>query len=93
MIMYQAGKQNSKADTLTRRDDKVEAQDGVKAEYQTKAFLSQDQINLQVLQDLRIDVAVVDTLLLIEEGEFNELIRLIDCILQANHTSQSLDIL
>jgi hypothetical protein len=49
MIIYRAGKQNSKADVLTRRDDEVEAQDGVKAEYYTKAFLSQDQIDPQVL--------------------------------------------
>jgi hypothetical protein len=38
MIIYRAGKQNSKADTLTRRDNEVEAQDSVKAEYCTKAF-------------------------------------------------------
>jgi hypothetical protein len=64
----------------------VEAQDSVKAEYRTKAFLSQDQIDLQVLQDLGIDVATVDTLVPIEE-ELDEPIGLIDCILQANRDS------
>jgi hypothetical protein len=31
--MYRAGTQNTKADTLTRRDDKVESQDHAKTEY------------------------------------------------------------
>jgi hypothetical protein len=52
LIMYQSRKQNSKADALTQRDNEVEAQDGVKAEYWTKALLSQDQIDLQVLEEL-----------------------------------------
>jgi hypothetical protein len=46
IIIYQTGKQNAKADTLTCKDDKVKAQDRVKAEYRTQAFLSQDQIDL-----------------------------------------------
>ena len=49
MIMYRAGKENGKADALTRRDDETEAQDGVKADYQTCLFLSQDQVEPQVL--------------------------------------------
>jgi hypothetical protein len=40
IIMYRTRKQNAKADALTRRDDEVEIQDGIKAEYWTKAFLS-----------------------------------------------------
>lgn len=52
MIIYRSGKQNSKANALTRRDDEVEAQDSIKAEYRTKALLSQDQIDPQVLRDL-----------------------------------------
>ena len=42
IIQYRTGRQNAKADALTRRDEEVELQDGVKAKYRTKAFLSQD---------------------------------------------------
>ena len=49
MIMYRAGRQNAKADALTRRDDEVATQDGVKSTYRTKAFLSQDQVDPRVL--------------------------------------------
>jgi hypothetical protein len=40
MIMYRKGRQNAKADALTRRDDEVQTQNGLKAEYRTHAFLS-----------------------------------------------------
>jgi len=50
-IMYRKGKNNGKADALTRRDDEVTAQDSVKSEYRTRAFLSKDQIEPKVLQD------------------------------------------
>jgi transposase InsO family protein len=92
MIMYRAGKQNGKADALTRRDDEVLAQDGVKAEYRTRAFLSQDQVDPRVLQDLGIEIAEID-LYLVEEDTFDESIGLVDRILRANHDSESLDAL
>jgi hypothetical protein len=41
-IMYRSGRQNGKADALTRRDEEVEAQDEVKAEYRTRALLLKD---------------------------------------------------
>ena len=40
IIMYRTGKENVKADALTRRDDEVELQDELKTEYRTRAFLS-----------------------------------------------------
>ena len=45
MIMYRPGTQNATADTLTRKDQEIEIQDGVRSKYRTKAFLSQDQID------------------------------------------------
>ena len=64
LIMYRPGKQNAKADALTRRDQEVEIQDGIKTEYRTKAFLTQDQVDPQVLKDLGIET---NELALIEE--------------------------
>jgi transposase InsO family protein len=93
MIMHRAGKQNGKADALTRRDDEVTAQNGIKAEYRTKAFLSQDQVDPRVLKDLGIEVPEVDMLAPVKEDTFDEPIGLVDRILQANRGSASLDAL
>jgi hypothetical protein len=76
--MYRTGTQNTKADVLTRRDDEVESQDHVKTEYQTRAFLSQDQIDPRVLQDLGIDVELSPIL---DEHAFDEPVGLLDRIL------------
>jgi hypothetical protein len=92
IIMYQPGKENTKADALTRRDEEVELQDGVKEEYRTRAFLSQDQIDPRVLQDLGIDVSEV-SLAPLEEPEFDESLGLMDKILRANRESGSLQAL
>jgi transposase InsO family protein len=89
MIMYWAGKQNTKADALTQRDNEVAAQDGIKTQYQTRAFLSQDQVDPQVLRDLGIDITEID-LLPIEGDTLEEPIGLVDRILRANRDSESL---
>jgi hypothetical protein len=89
--MYRPGKQNQLADALTRRDQEVEAQDGVKTEYRTKAFLSQDQIDPRVLQDLGIETEPI--LAPIEEDTFDEPITLVDRILQQNREAESLQAL
>jgi transposase InsO family protein len=91
IVMYRAGKQNAKADALTRRDDEVERQDQVKTEYRTRAFLSQDQIDPQVLQDLGIDLDDA-SLAPIEEGsQIDESTELTDYILQSNLNAPSLE--
>ena len=92
MIMYQPGKQNTKADTLTQRDDETKSQDRVKTEYRTCVFLSQDQVDPQVLQDLGIDVTEID-MSPVEEDTLDESVGLIDQILQANHNTDSLGVL
>jgi transposase InsO family protein len=90
IVMYRAGKQNAKADALTRRDEEVERQDQVKTEYRTRAFLSQDQIDPKVLQDLGIDVELSPIL---EEHTFDEPVALLDRILRENRESSSLQAL
>jgi hypothetical protein len=90
IVMYRTGKQNGKADALTRRDDEVERQDQVKTEYRTRAFLSQDQIDPQVLQDLGIDVELSPIL---EEHTFDESVALLNRILWENRESSSLQAL
>ena len=71
--MYRLGAQNKKADALTRRDDEVEAQDGVKSEYRTRALLSQDQVDSQVLRDLGIEINEFE-LCLVKDAVFDKLI-------------------
>ena len=80
--MYHSRNLNRKADALTHHNQEVELQDGVKTEYCTKAFLTQDQVDLKVLRDLDIDTEV--EVAPINEDLLEEPIRLIDRILQAN---------
>ena len=92
IIMYRTGKQNAKADALTRRDEEVEFQDGIKAEYRTKAFLSQDQIDSKVLKDLGIDIMPEsESEPSISPIELDEPLELLDRILQSNRQAPSLD--
>lgn len=88
-IMYRPGKENGKADALTRMEDEVDSQNDVKTEYRTRALLSRDQIDRRILQDLGIDpggVEVAD----VEEDDLNEPLGLIDRILRANRETESL---
>jgi transposase InsO family protein len=91
LIMYRAGKENAQADALTIRDEEIEAQNGVKDEYRTRAFLSQDQVDARVLQDLGINA--IEEELLTEIAPLDESLELTDRILQANRESPSLDAL
>jgi len=95
IIMYHSGKQNAKADALTRRDQEVELQDGIKTEYRTKAFLSRDQIDPRVLQDLGIDIAPIDNdeEELEKDLQFDESEGLVERLLQANREAPSLQAL
>jgi hypothetical protein len=51
--------------------------------------LSQDQVDLKVLQDLGIDLDKI-TLALIKDSVFDELIELLDQVLRANQEAESL---
>lgn len=91
-IMYRSGKQNGKADALTRREEEVDAQNGVKLEYRTRALLSKDQIDPHVLEDLGIDPE--DTsITAIDQEEMDEPIILVDRILRANRETESMEAL
>ena len=89
--MYQPGKQNAQADVLTRWDKEIKAQEGVKTKYHTKAFLSQDQIDPEVLWDLGIDLE--NLVAPVEEDNFDEPIGLVDRILRQNQEADSLQAL
>ena len=91
-IMYWLSKQNTKADVLTQWEQETDLQDEVKAEYQTCAFLSRDQVDPWVLKDLRINVKEVD-LALMKELLIDEPLGLINKILQTNWTAESLQAL
>ena len=80
--MFRSGKQNRKADVLTRREQETGLQDTVKSEYRTRAFLSQDQIDARVLEDLGINISADNELALIEDEQvLDELTDLTDRIL------------
>jgi transposase InsO family protein len=89
-IMYRAGKQNGKADALTRREQEVGLQDSLKTEYRTRAFLSQDQIDPRVLEDLGINLEADNLIAPIETELFQESMGITDRILQTNRTLPSL---
>jgi hypothetical protein len=62
---------------LTRRDNEVKAQDRVKTKYYTYMFLSEDQIDPRVLQDLGIEINPLE-LAPLEDDHLKESTSLID---------------
>jgi len=85
-IMYQSGKDNLKADVLSRQEEDIEAQNKVKGEIRTRSLLRPDQIDPRVLQEYT-------ELASLEEDELEESLGLIDRILRANRESESLEAL
>ena len=92
IIMYWSGKQNTKADVLTQWEQETGLQNEIKAEYWTCAFLLRDQVDLWVLKDLRINVKEVD-LASMKKLSIDKPLGLINRILQANRTAESLQAL
>ena len=86
-IMYRPGRQNITADALTRREQDVGPQDELKAQHRTCALLCPEQLNPRILEELdseRNELAPM-------EGEvLDEPMGLIDRILTANRTAESL---
>src|SRR5208282_4967836 len=87
-IMYRPGRQNAQADALTRREQDVGPQDELKAQYRTRALLQPDQLDPAILEEL-FDAEVAA----IEAEELNESIGLVDRIITANRTVESLEAL
>ena len=87
-IMYRSGKQNIKADALSRREQDVKPQDEIKAEYRTRALLQPDQLDPRIVEELT-DSAEVAAI----EQKLAEPIGLIDRLLTANRTTNSLEAL
>ena len=85
-IVYQSGKDNLKADVLSRQEEDVEAQNKVKGEIRAKALLRPDQIDPRILAEYQ-------ELAPLEDDDLNEPIGLIDRILQANRHAESLEAL
>jgi hypothetical protein len=84
--MYQPGKDNLKADALSRQEEDVETQNKVKGKIRTRSLLRPDQIDPRVLQEYA-------ELAPLEEDELNEPLTLINRILRANRESESLEAL
>jgi hypothetical protein len=86
--MYRPGKQNVQADALTRREQDVEPQDELKAQYRTQALLQPDQLDPAILEELsNTEISAI------EAEELNESSGLIDQIIIANRTVESLEAL
>ena len=84
-IMYRPGRQNAQADALTRREQDVEPQDELKAQYRTRALLQLDQLDPAILRELlnelpnKLPNKLADSdVLAIEVEELHESIGLID---------------
>ena len=88
-IMYHPGKQNTKADALTRREQDVGPQDKLKADFRTRALLRPDQLDPRVLEELSNSTELAA----IEISKLSEPLGLIDRLLAANRTTESLEAL
>lgn len=85
-IMYRPGKQNEKADALSRQEQDVEAQNQVKTQHRTRALLQPDQLDARILEEL--EPPKVATL-----EDISEPLVLVDRLLTANRTAESLETL
>jgi transposase InsO family protein len=77
-IRYRPGKQNEKADALTRRKPDVDGQAKATAENRTQTLLKAEHLDPQIIRELQL--APIE----------NESLDLVDRILTANRTSESL---
>ena len=84
-IMYRPGKQNERADALSRREQDVEPQNQVKTEHRTRALLQPDQLDTRILEELDGEES--------SEIAALESFDLVDRLLTANRTAESLETL
>ena len=88
-IMYQPGKQNTKADTLTRREQDVGPQEKLKADFRTQSLLRPEQLDPRILEELPYSAELAA----IEISKLSGSRGLIDRLLAANRTIGSLEAL
>jgi transposase InsO family protein len=81
MIMYRPGKDNAKADILSRREQDLEPSGELKAYLRTKALLQPDKVDPQIREAVEIHAL---------DREMHELTLLVDRLLAANRTTDSL---
>ena len=89
-IIYRPGKQNEKADALSRREQDVDPQTQVKTEHRTRALLQPDQLDARILKELEESEESPKIAAL--EG-LSESLSLVDRLLTANRTIESLETL
>jgi hypothetical protein len=78
VITYRPGKQNAKADALTRRDDDIKASDQVKEKERTQTLLPESRMDWKARADLQISV-------------LDAPLGLVGQILQANRSRRQLE--
>lgn len=84
MIMYRSGKDNTKADILSRREQDLEPSGELKAYLRTKALLQPDQVDPQIQE--AVELHALDPAL-------REPALLVDRLLTTNRTASSLQAL
>jgi hypothetical protein len=89
-IMYRPGKQNEKADALSRREQDVTPQNQVKTEYRTRALLQPDQLDARILEELGKNEEPSEVAAL---EDLSESLSLVSRLLTANRTAESLETL
>lgn len=83
MIMYRPGKDNAKADILSRREQDLDLQSGLKAHLRTRALLQPEQLDPQILDSDALEIQAFDEAM-------REPTSLIDRLLITNRTTDSL---
>ena len=89
-IMYQPGKQNTKADALTRHKEDQDSQRQVTLDSRHQVLLKQNQLDPQIIAELDLAPDNCSYQIAPIEGPQVDDISLIDQILQANQTSETL---
>jgi transposase InsO family protein len=86
-IMYRPGSKNAGADSLSRREQDVQAQDELKLAIRNQALLSTDQLDPRIVQEL----PTTESGLSHEIAPIENPLHIVDRILQANRTHESLE--
>jgi hypothetical protein len=86
-IMYRPGSKNAGADSLSRREQDVQAQDELKLAIRNQALLSTDQLDPRIVQEL----PTTEPGLGHEIAPLENHLHIVDRILQANRTYKSLE--